>query len=159
MQITFPTAAIEKRLDVLRLGMVQKVSASAVRAGADVIAEAMTTAAPVLDAKTAGSTALEPGALKADIRTTQGRTEEGEVAAFAGPGHETAHVARFVEYGHRMVHGGQSKVVDGEGRTRGAGVASEIDVPAHPFLRPAFEASVTEAAAARDAVLREGWGG
>jgi hypothetical protein len=28
------------------------------------------------------------------------------------------------------------------GKTRGPGKAAEVDVPAHPFLRPAFESSV-----------------
>lgn len=160
MKVNMDMTTLQRALEARRMEMVQVTARKAVHTGAVVIAEAMQTAAPMLDSKTANSTALEPGALKADIRATGGRlNEDGELVAYAGPSPKTAHVADWVEYGHRMVHGGQSKIVDGEGRTRGPGIAAEEDVRAHPFLRPAFESSVTEAEAARDEVLRKGWEG
>lgn len=121
-----------------------------VRAGARVFQEAIEAAAPVLDERTANSTALEPGALKGDIHVSVKHNAVGTAEAFVGPGKDTRHVARFVEFGHRLVKGGYSKVVAG-GKTRGPGV--EIgEVPAHPFVRPAYEASV---AAAEEAMVKE----
>jgi HK97 gp10 family phage protein len=111
----------------------------AVRAGGHVIRDAMIERAPVLDRKTPGSTSLAPGALRAGIRAGVLK-DETPTTAIIGPNAKVAHVARWVEYGHRQVSGGSSAVLAG-GRTRGAGKAG-VDVPAHPFLRPAFEASV-----------------
>ncbi len=160
MAIAFQNVpALVRRMEQLREDMVKKAARKAVRAGAQVIAEAMVERAPVQKAKTKGSNALDPGELKADIKVRNVPDDAGEVAATAGPGHKTAHAARWVEWGHRDVHGGSSRVVDGKGRTRGPGKASAQDVPPHPFLRPAFEESVQEAEAKRDAVLREVWEG
>lgn len=131
------------KLEASRVRMAGPEMTIALKEGAKVIQQAMTERAPVLDHRTPGSTALEPGALQKGIKV---RMHVGPAGAEAliGPTGEVAHVARFVEYGHRMVHGGQSKVVDAAGHTRGSGTAGE-DVPPHPFLRPAFEASVAEA--------------
>jgi HK97 gp10 family phage protein len=114
-----------------------------VLAGARVFKREMVSRAPVLDKKTANSTSLEPGALKKNIRIAMLK-KETIPTAIVGPGTKTDYVARFVEYGHRMVSGGQSHVLPG-GKTRGPGTASEIDVPAHPFIRPAFESAQGEA--------------
>lgn len=126
----------------IRLQMREQGRRKAVRAGARVIQAAMIESTPVLAGTNAGSDSLEPGAIKGDIRISS-IVEDGEPAALIGPGKKTAHVAGWVEYGHRMVSGGQSKVLAG-GKTSGSGKAGE-DVPAHPFLRPAYERS--EAAA------------
>lgn len=53
--------------------------------------------------------ALPVGALKADV-TLEVRRESGLLMAVVGPGKLTAHVARWVEYGHRRVRGGYSDV-------------------------------------------------
>jgi HK97 gp10 family phage protein len=138
-------------------GLGQEMSASGARraviAGGRVIQAAMIETAPVLDKKTANSTSLEPGALKANIRLYLPK-DEVPVTAIIGPGAKTAHVARWVEYGHRMVTGGSSVVLSG-GRSRGGGTASAVDVPEHPFLRPAFESSVTAAQEAMVASVGE----
>lgn len=138
-------------LDAIRLKLKQQGEHKAVRAGARVIQEAMVERTPVQAGTNVGSDSLEPGAMKDDIRV-QMIDDEGEPAALIGPGKKTAHVANWVEYGHRMVTGGQSKLL-GKGKSRGSGKASMVDVPAHPFLRPAFEASEQEALAAVEASL------
>lgn len=99
-----------------------------VLAGARVFKREVVSRAPVLDKKTAGSTSLEPGALKDDIRIATLKNETLPTAV-VGPSRKTAYVANFVEYGHRMVKG---KV-------------ALADVPAHPFIRPAFESAQDEA--------------
>jgi hypothetical protein len=81
--------------------------------------------------------ALPPGMLKGDIELHFGITDGGLPAAIVKPGKYTAHVARWVEYGHRLVRGGYSKILAG-GRTRGRGQQVGA-VPAYPFIRPAFE--------------------
>ncbi len=125
----------------------------AVRAGGKVIQAAMTERAPVQQFRSAGSNSLEPGELRGDIRNSV-VVDGDEVAAIIGPSRKTAQVARWVEYGHRMVKGGYSKVL-ANGKTRGPGKASEVDVPAHPFLRPAYEESVGVAEEAVRATLLE----
>jgi HK97 gp10 family phage protein len=109
----------------------------AVAKGARIVRDGMTARAPILTEKQAGSNALEPGALRAGMRSYV-VTDSNPVEAIAGPGEAVAYVARFVEYGHRTVTGG-SLSIHGKGKGR----QLEQDVPAHPFLRPAFEESVT----------------
>jgi HK97 gp10 family phage protein len=126
-------------------GMAEAVSGpiahKAVRAGGRVIQEAMIERTPENVERNAGSDSLEPGAVKADIKVRFPADENAlEATATIGPGGKTSHVARWVEYGHRMVSGGQSKLGP-DGKLRGPGKAAEVDVPADPFLRPAFEAS------------------
>jgi HK97 gp10 family phage protein len=118
----------------------------AIRAGARVIKAAVQERAPVLDKKTPGSSALDPGALQRGIRVYVPKDVK-PTEAHIGPSKKVAYVARFVEYGHRQVHGGYSKVLPG-GKTRGPGIAAEKDVPAYPFIRPAYEESLSAAEAA-----------
>lgn len=117
------------KLEASRVRMAGPEMQIALREGAKVIQHAMTDRAPVLDHKTPGSDALDPGSLKKGIRVRMHASAAG-VEALIGPTGDVAHVARFVEYGHRIVHGA---------------TASGEDVPPHPFLRPAFEASALEA--------------
>jgi HK97 gp10 family phage protein len=126
----------------------------ALRVGGKVIKEAMVERAPVLDKRTQNSTALEPGALRDGIRVYVPQDEE-QPQALIGPNAKTAHVARWIEYGHRQVSGGYSKVM-ADGKTRGPGKAG-ADVPAYPFLRPAFEGSIAEAGAAVEASLKKSY--
>jgi hypothetical protein len=95
---------------------------------------------------------LPPGVLKGDIELRFGITDEGLPAAIVKPGKYTAHVARWLEYGHRLVRGGYSRVLAG-GRVRGRG--QEVgSVPAYPFIRPAFETAREAAIAATTESLR-----
>lgn len=120
-------------------------SQKAVRAGGNVIKGAMVERTPVLIEKNAGSNALEPGSVKRDILVRFPASEnQYQVTALIGPGKRAGRVAHLVEYGHRMVVGGKSRVL-ANGKVQGNGKVLERDVPAHPFLRPAFEASVAEA--------------
>jgi HK97 gp10 family phage protein len=110
----------------------------AMRAGGRVIQEAITEAAPVRPPLPSG-TALPPGALKSDIELHVSKERDGSVSAYVEPGKLTMRVARWVEYGHKLVRGG--KVVG--------------DVPAHPFIRPAYEASEAAAQAAIEEQMGE----
>lgn len=117
-------------------------SRKAVRAGGKVIQAAMVAAAPVQALRTAGSNSLAPGAVQASIKTSTNVTYD-VAEAVIGPAGKPGVVAGWVEYGHRLVKGGSSKVL-ANGKTRGRGTQI-ADVPPHPFLRPAFESSVDEA--------------
>ena len=125
----------------------------ALRAGSQVVERAMYLGAPFLSVKTAQSTSLEPGALRNGIRIYM-YEDEGEPVALVGPSAKVEHVARWVEYGHRSVHGGYSKVL-ANGKTRGPGKAGDVDVAAHPWIRPAFESSLNAAVEAERASLAE----
>lgn len=118
-----------------------------VRAGAAVFKRAMVERAPVLDKKTTGSDSLDPGAMRDGIRVYVPKGET-PVEAHIGPRKALQRVAVDVEYGHRSVHGGRLTLL-GNGKTSGKGVAGE-DVPAHPFIRPAYEAAFS---AAEDAMI------
>lgn len=131
------------------------IAKKAVRAAGNVIKVAMVERTPENIEKNAGSDSLEPGAVKADIKVRFPANEQVlETTALIGPGAKTAHVARWVEYGHRMVHGGQSKV-GADGRIRGNGSVGAVDVPAYPFLRPAYESALDVAHEAEAEVLQE----
>ncbi len=123
----------------------QKTQTLAMRRGLHdagvVVQAAITEAAPVRMPMKSG-TALPPGALKSDITLRVTKSSSGMMAVIQ-PGPLTRHAARWVEYGHRLVRGGYSRVLR-NGRTRGPGsVVGEV--PAHPFIRPGFESSVGEA--------------
>lgn len=143
------------RMNTLREQVSGPIAKKAVRAAGIVVRDAMIERTPVNIEKNAGSNSLEPGAVKADIKVRFPAQEQVlETTALIGPGAKTAHVARWVEYGHRDVHGGQSKV-GADGKVRGHGVANIEDVPAHPFLRPAYEASIDAGHEAEAEVLQQ----
>ncbi|GEM_PF-3858269 len=114
-----------------------------VRAGAEVFKKEMVDRAPLLTKKTTGSDSLDPGELKRSIRVLLPKSVEPVEARIGPRGSELIRVATDVEYGHREVHGGSLTLL-GNGKTKGSGAAGE-DVPAHPFVRPAFEAAEAEA--------------
>ena len=133
---------MQAELAQLRQAVRTDATQSAVRAAATVIRSAFYERAPVLDKKTAESTALDPGELKEGMRFSVRKLSDGFIRAVIGPRRGTGRAAHLVEYGHRLVKGGRSRVgpkgAVGAGRVIG-------DVPAHPFLRPGYEASVKPA--------------
>lgn len=150
MGMTFDPSKLVANMEAIRAKVAGEGRRRAVIAGAEVIGEAMVERAPVLDGKTPGSDSLEPGDIRDGIKAW-GRQIDGEPVGFVGPVGKDGNipkVAYLVEYGHRMVTGGKS-TLGPDGKFRGGGKVSEQDVPAHPFLRPAFESS---AAAAVEAV-------
>jgi len=112
----------------------------AVREGGKVFQLAMVERTPELTGKTPGSDSLAPGAMRADIKVRVVKDELGTAAAYIGPTKKTARVARWVEFGHRLVKGGYLKFTGSGMKMRGKGKQFG-EVPAHPFLRPAYEAS------------------
>jgi len=156
MSMVFDTSKLVANMDSLRAHFAGLATRRAVRAGARVIGVAMIERTPEQIEKQAGSDSLEPGEVKRGIKVRD-RTEEGVPVALVGPtGKEgkIGKVAHAVEYGHRMVTGGKSTLgIDGV--FRGGGKVHEKDVPPHPFLRPAFEASAEEALLAVGAQLKE----
>lgn len=106
-----------------------------------------------------GSDALSPGELLADISVRPLEALPGNTTFAVGPSKKTAHVAKWVEYGHAMVTGGRRSVkngrITGPGRLTTVNGTKITQVPAYPFLRPAQSASEGEALAAFEAVLKE----
>jgi HK97 gp10 family phage protein len=118
-------ASLERLGDEIR----EKLVLRAARDAGNVIRDAMRESAPVLAERNPGSDALEPGQLRADIRT-RARLQDGVARAIIGPA-RYAYVARWVEYGHRLVKGSHGKQIG--------------EVAAYPTLRPAFERSQGDA--------------
>jgi HK97 gp10 family phage protein len=150
MGMTFDPSQLVANMEAIRERIVTQGARRAVVAGAKVIGEAMIERTPVQVEKTEGSDSLDPGEMKANIKV-RSRITDGQPSALVGPTGKDGKIAKIaynVEYGHRMVTGGGSKLgIDG--KFHGGGTVHEKDVPPHAFLRPAFEAS---AAAAIDAV-------
>ena len=129
---------LNRELGMLRGAVRVDATRQAVTEAAALIRDAMIEVAPVLDATTAKSTALSPGELKSGIRFSVRKISDGLIRAVIGPRRGTGRAAHLVEYGHRLVKGGVSRV----GAKGPVGPGRQIgDVPAHPFLRPAYEAS------------------
>jgi HK97 gp10 family phage protein len=120
------------------------VARRAMRAGGRVIQAAITEAAPVRPDLPSG-TALPPGALKSDIELHVVKERDGSISAIIAPGKQTSHQARWVEYGHKLVRGGRLTNWGKPGKGQEVGF-----VEAHPFIRPAFEASEAAALAAAE---------
>lgn len=143
---------MRERLRLLAQNLRRDYIVKAVKAAAQVIADAMQEQAPERAEGPSGD-ALPPGAMREDIKVRERVDKDGFATARIGPGKDTAHVARWVEYGHRQVAGGVNRVL-ASGKTRGAG--HEIgQVPPHPFLRPAFERSEAKAIERFKEVLRD----
>jgi hypothetical protein len=141
-------------------GVLQKMreqgERKALRTGAEVMRVAMETATPVQAGRSLGSDSLDVGEMKENIRVKLAK-DEGEQVALIGPMGEDGRIAKaayLVEYGHRMVVGGKSRL-NAAGQFVGSGHALEQDVPPHPFLRPSYEASVRESLEAVAVVCTE----
>lgn len=134
----------EGAMTQLAIELPEKAVRRGLRDGGRVIQAAITEAAPVRPDLPSG-TALPPGALKADIElhVVKERNEESSFSAYIEPGKYTRYAARLVEYGHEMVIGGR----------KGKGRKAVGQVAAHPFFRPAFDASEGEAMAATEATI------
>jgi HK97 gp10 family phage protein len=122
----------------------------ALMAGAAIEQAAITALAPLKD--TTGGL-LPDGALKSDITITRRRFSDGKPYVTVAPGKYTAHVAFWVEYGHRLIRGGYSKLLK-SGKTRGPGTQIGV-VPEHSFIRKAYEQSCGAVADAISSTLIE----
>lgn len=129
-------SAIKQKLTLLQEAVRDDGTRRAVKAASVVIKNAEVMLAPVLDEKTAQSTALDPGVLKAALGFKIRKTRQGEMIAWIGPKAGTGRVAHLVEYGHQLVRGGK---LTRKGRLGAGAVVGHV--PAHPFLRPALDAS------------------
>ena len=131
-------------LERFPLEVQDKMLKNATGAGASVLQVAMINAAPVhVGPETTGSNALPPGLVKADIRVAALKQGRGWLI---GPGLRTGYVVRWLERGHQLIRGGKrarlgKKTVNSGGKVIG-------HVPAHPFIRPAFDAHWKDAVAA-----------
>jgi HK97 gp10 family phage protein len=130
---------LDQKLGELGDKEAKRIIHAALKEAGDVFEAAVRARAPVR-AGGASGTAAPPGALRNDIRSIVTRTEDGGQslpAVIVYPGQFTRRIANWVEYGHRQVRGGYSKIMPG-GRRRGPGHETGA-VPAHPFIRPAYE--------------------
>ena len=133
---------LRQRFAGLRQEVRSEISRQAVHEAAQVIQAAIVTHAPVLDSKTAESTAQQPGALKAGIEIQVRQDRDGFTRAVIGPKDELSHVAYWVEFGHFLVKGGYLSMK--RGRLGGSGRRVGW-VEHHPFIRPAADESANAA--------------
>jgi HK97 gp10 family phage protein len=142
---------LDAKLADLGTKVAERCIRAALKAGAQIEQAAITERAPV---KVGDGGILPDGALKSDIVIKMKRDENGQIVAVVGPDSYTSHVANWVEYGHRMVTGGRNTLDKATGKTKGPG--KHIDeVPEHPFIRPAYEATREEVANAICTTLAE----
>lgn len=141
---TIDSAPLEAKLLELADKKKDKIMATALRAGAKVFKDEVLAQTPE---RTDGvpespkSTPLPPGALKADVRAYKIARELNYAVDF---GDQTAHVARFVNDGHRIVVGGRARF-DEHGRQKN-GPGHQIGmVPGTGFFDKAFETAVKPA--------------
>lgn len=132
----------KEKLNLLQQAVRDEFTRRALKAGAQIIADEMKALAPVLDEKTAESTALPPGALKEGVEVRIRKDGDGYLTALIGPKKGTRRTAHSVEFGHL------------ERRGKGASGKIVAHVPAYPFLRPAFDSKWREAVAVFAATLR-----
>jgi HK97 gp10 family phage protein len=138
------TGLEEVRANLARVeqGLRTEYVLNATKAAGAVFQDALVAAAPVLDEKTAKSTSLEPGEVKRDIKARTKMDRDGFAVSRIGPSKRTAYVVWWLEYGHRLVKGGYSRV-EAWGNRGGGKVIGQVR--AHAFVRDVFEASEAEA--------------
>jgi HK97 gp10 family phage protein len=141
--------ALQAKLTELSTKQAEKAIRKALRAGAEIEQAAIAERAPV---KVGTGGILPDGALKNDI-VIKMKKDDGGIYVVVTPDKYTAYVAKWVEYGHRGVQGGKSRK-NRKGGYSGPGVHTH-DVPEHPFIRPAFEATKEEVAQAICTTLAE----
>jgi HK97 gp10 family phage protein len=113
---------------ILQLAAYQK----ALQAGANVFMDELEAKTPIQLRLSGGDLFVEGGNLKAAIMSVV-TLDTGARGGMAQVGFgKLGRVANWVEYGHRMVGHKPGKKAQG-------------NVPAHPFMRPAFDASVDRA--------------
>lgn len=154
---------VKAMLETLKTTAADRCIRKALRAGAAIEKDAIETAAPIRPDLPSG-TALPPGALANDVTVSIKRVDADNTVAIVHPGKYTKHAANWVEYGHRQVTGGRSKLMD-DGSTRGSGRQIYVSpkkgqvglgtVPAHPYIRPAFESSLQAVTDAMTTTLAE----
>ena len=139
---TIGLAALKKRLDQVATKDAERMMNKALRAGGRVFETAIEERAPERPDLPSG-TALPPGALRRDISVRRVPSEPRTAVVVIGPGKYTKQTAHLVEFGHRNVRGGKSRIgKDGKAKGEGQVIGQ---VPAHPFVRPAFEAAGQQA--------------
>ena len=128
---------LKAKFQALATTEADKCITKALQAGAVIEQAAITQEAPVKD--TTGGL-LPDGALKSDIVITRKKSRStGGTYFLVGPGKYTQFVARWVEYGHRLVRGGRSRLLK-NGKTRGPGKQIGV-VQEHSFIRKGYEQS------------------
>lgn len=145
-QMTIDSAALMAKLKSLETKKADRIMGRAFHEGAKVYQQAVSAAAPERPELPSG-TALPPGALKSDVVISHPKSEGGPIYEVEF-GAETAHVANWVENGHRLVQGGYSHAIyNKHGEAVGyRGPGKEVtQVEAHPFFRNAFEAASPDA--------------
>lgn len=133
--------------DKLSTKSAEKIMRKALRAGATFEQKVQASAAPIRPDLPSG-TALPVGALANDVGIRVQRVNADSFEAIVGPNKATRHVVQWLEFGHRMVRkdkeGNSVKVgvaFKGKDGKRKIGPNNDF-VPAHPYIRNAWEASV-----------------
>lgn len=114
-----------------------KIIEGALQDAGEVVKKAIEDRAPVRP-DLPSTTALPIDWLRHDVAVKKPRPTSKGIIVTIGPNRRTKHVARWVEYGHRLVRGGSLKVW--KGRSQGKGKLAG-NVEAHPYIRPAWEQS------------------
>ena len=128
-----------KELEGLERKIFDKVMAKSVRAGAKVIQKAAKELAPVRSNEWEGASYPNPpGTLKKGIAIAKATRQPPTIVRYQVGFSKKAWYGHLVERGHKLVRKGN---VIGH-------------VPAHPFLRPAFDANVEKAIQEMEKVLK-----
>jgi HK97 gp10 family phage protein len=139
-------SAFERDLTKLGVKVSATITARALRAGGEILAEAQRDHAPERTDGFPGGTSLPPGALKADIQTIINIDgEKGVAQVIVGPGYDTDYVANWLEKGHDATGHGKYYI-----NAKGIKKHHKHDevlgfVEPHPFMKPAFDASAQAA--------------
>jgi bacteriophage HK97-gp10 putative tail-component len=129
---------IQDMLAELKDRQANLVMARALKDGAQVYQAAIAEAAPErLDDEPSG-TALPPGALKSDVIVRSTKSDGGP-AYMVTFGKLTKHVAAWAEYGHRVIHGGRSRLNKKTGKAKGKGTDTGKITKASGFFRRTYE--------------------
>lgn len=148
LTINIDLRVFEQDMKQLAGPVADKVGMTAMTAGGQVLLEALQEVAPERPDLPSG-TALPVGALAADLQTRSSKQADGTIVNRTGPGKATRHVAGWVEYGHE-----QAGFARSEKRLIGGHLEGKF-VPAHPWIRIAYETTIDEAVSVVGFVLQE----
>lgn len=149
MPVDFDTTGFSRKLENLTAAQQIRIVNASLRSASQVVVSALQEATPV-ELTWPGGTSLLPDSVKPAFSARVGKGPDGYPQASILPRRGTAHVARWLEFGHQLVRGGRIRRARKTGQVLAGSTGKAIkQVPAinggAGFIRVTFSATASTA--------------
>jgi hypothetical protein len=154
--LTIDSKALQEKLKSLSGKTQERIMRTSLRSGAEVFKSSVIENTPerIEGWSEATTTALPPGALKSDVQL---KKKAGKLEYDVEFGSETAHVARWVDEGHKLVKGGKRRERKKDGKVVSVSGPGRVigQVEGTGFFRKSFDEAQDKAAQAVEKKLKD----